>query len=85
MCIYIYTLGSSARFARALAYRITLRRYITAYVYIYISRQICYGRYPTADIVRQVYYGRYVMADILQQVYYGRHITAHTLRRIFCV
>ena len=54
--IHIYIPGSSARFARALAYGIILRRYITAY----ILRQIYYGRYITATILRQIRYGRYI-------------------------
>ena len=50
-------------------------------IYIYISRQIHYGRYSTADTLRQIYYGRYTTADLLQQMYYGRDITAIILRQ----
>ena len=81
MCI----LGSNARFARALAGGIRLRRCITADIYNgrYImgnmSRQIYYSRYMTVDILQQIYYGRYITAITSRQIYYGRYIAADVL------
>ena len=65
-------LGSSARFARAIAYGIVLR-------------QIDYGTWVTASILRQIYYRRNSMADVFQQIYYGIYIyiTADILRQIY--
>ena len=72
-----------------------LRKYTTelyyVYIYIYILRQIYYGRCimadrRTADKLRQTDYGRQTM-KILRQTYYGRYFMADiscTTEMIIC-
>ena len=61
----MYLLGSSARFARARAYGIIVRRCSTAD----ILRQIYYN----------IYHGRYIIADILRHKYTNIDIRNYAL------
>ena len=85
--IYIHILGSGARFARALAYRVALRRHMTAD----LLRQTYYGRCNGRwiYIYMYIYSGRYITAytciyiNLLRHTYYSRHSTADTSRHVY--